>query len=192
MRRDALRPGLDERFIGSRPIPTARRRGDILGTPTGKKPRTGTRRLVALGSSIVSILVGLYILTNQTFVASAIQPYIGSALGSPGPAADGFAAYGSLSYIVYAVGFGLIASGGAFLRMMYRSGMTSLATGGPSMGGMGMSAEAMQNALSASMARIGTPAAGTPPAPQVKVKCRNCGSLEVEDATYCRKCGKPI
>ena len=135
---------------------------------------------------------GLYILTNQTFVASAIQPYLGSALGSAGPAADGFAAYGSLSYLVYAVGFGLIASGGAFLRMMYRSSMTSLATGSPAMGGMGMSPEAMQTALSASMARIGTATTVAPPTPQIKVKCRNCGSLEAEDAAYCRKCGKPI
>ena len=26
----------------------------------------------------------------------------------------------------------------------------------------------------------------------VKVKCRNCGYLENEDATYCGKCGKPL
>ncbi len=161
----------------------------MLATGTGKKTRTGRRRLVAVGTSIVSILVGLYILTNQTFVASTIQPYLGSALGASGPAGEGFAQYGSLSYLVYAVGFGLIASGGAMLRMMFRSSMTSFASGGAAVGGMGMSPEAMQTALTASMARIATP---TAPTPQVKVKCRNCGSLEEEDATYCRKCGKPI
>jgi len=26
----------------------------------------------------------------------------------------------------------------------------------------------------------------------VKVKCRNCGYLENEDAVYCGKCGKPL
>src|SRR5947199_3862059 len=26
----------------------------------------------------------------------------------------------------------------------------------------------------------------------VKVKCRNCGYLESEDAIYCGKCGKPL
>ncbi|HEY5539568.1 MAG TPA: hypothetical protein VIL58_08555 [Thermoplasmata archaeon] len=26
----------------------------------------------------------------------------------------------------------------------------------------------------------------------VRVKCRNCGSRESEDAVYCRKCGKPL
>ena len=26
----------------------------------------------------------------------------------------------------------------------------------------------------------------------IKVKCRNCGYLENEDATYCGKCGKPL
>jgi ribosomal protein L40E len=161
----------------------------MSGSGTAKKPRTIRTRLLAIAISVVSILVGLYILTNQTFVASAIQPYIGSALGAPGPAADGLVPYGSLSYVVYAVGFGLIASGGAMLRMMFRSSMVNLASGGPAMGGLGMSPEAMQNALTASMARIGTAAA---PTPQVKVKCRNCGSLEEEDAAYCRKCGKPI
>jgi hypothetical protein len=28
--------------------------------------------------------------------------------------------------------------------------------------------------------------------PVVKVKCRNCGYLENEDAIYCGKCGKPL
>jgi len=30
------------------------------------------------------------------------------------------------------------------------------------------------------------------PATVVRVKCRNCGYLESEDATYCSKCGKPV
>jgi len=28
--------------------------------------------------------------------------------------------------------------------------------------------------------------------PVVKVKCRNCGYLENEDAIYCGKCGRPL
>jgi uncharacterized OB-fold protein len=31
-----------------------------------------------------------------------------------------------------------------------------------------------------------------PPQEVVRVKCRNCGSLEAEDAVYCRKCGQPL
>src|SRR3989304_6132007 len=37
------------------------------------------------------------------------------------------------------------------------------------------------------------PVAGAPSAKEVvKIKCRNCGSLEAEDAAFCRKCGQPI
>ena len=155
-----------------------------------KKPRMGRRRLVVAGIGVITILVGIYVLTNQLFVASSLQPYLGSALGSSGPAMDGFTPYGSLSYLVYAVGLGLIASGGALLRSMWRSSLASYASGGSSFGAMGMNPEAVQTALNASLARMSAPMAT--PAPQVKVKCRNCGSLEAEDAVYCRKCGKPV
>lgn len=37
-----------------------------------------------------------------------------------------------------------------------------------------------------------TPAAGPSPTPIVKVKCRTCGYLEREGATYCSSCGQPI
>jgi len=66
------------------------------------------------------------------------------------------------------------------------------------MGGAGgMSEESlnayMQQALSAAQgtaAQAGTVVPATKEV--VKVKCRNCGSLEAEDAAFCRKCGQPI
>lgn len=155
-----------------------------------KQPRSGRRRLVIAGMGVISILVGLYILTNQAFVSSQLQPYVGSALGAGDAASAGLTPYGSLSYVVYAVGIGLIASGGGLLRMTFHSSVAGYMAGGSGMAAGGMTPEAMQGLMAAGMARMGgrTPSDST----TVKVKCRNCGSLEAEDATYCRKCGKPM
>ena len=75
--------------------------------------------------------------------------------------------------------------------------MSAAMGGGPMGGGAGMSPDAldayMQQALSGT--RRATSMLGVDPAPPkevVKVKCRNCGNLEMEDAAFCRKCGKPL
>jgi ribosomal protein L40E len=45
----------------------------------------------------------------------------------------------------------------------------------------------MERAMSA------TPRTAAPAAQElVRIKCRNCGSLEADDATYCRKCGQAL
>ena len=44
--------------------------------------------------------------------------------------------------------------------------------------------------MAASMPRTRRPPPSATPA--VRPKCRNCGSLEDEDATYCRKCGQAM
>ncbi len=49
-------------------------------------------------------------------------------------------------------------------------------------------AEALGEGLRSSMG----PITAASPATVVRVKCRNCGYLDTEDATYCSKCGQPL
>lgn len=156
-----------------------------------KKPRMGRRRLVGVGLGVGMLLVGLFILAEQAWVAGEIQPYVGSAVGAGDPAAVGLTPYGSLSYLVYAIGIGLIASGVGLVRSIFRTSVAGYVSGGQA--GMAMDTEALQNMMKASLAQSAAVTSGAVATRDVvKVKCRNCGSLEAEDATYCRKCGQPI
>jgi ribosomal protein L40E len=101
-----------------------------------------------------------------------------------------------LPFIIWGFGFSLIGSGGAMLR----SALLSPMSGGPSGGlgaGAGMASPEMvdsyiQQALASS--RVVVPPSNPPASMRevVRIKCRNCGSLEAEDAAFCRKCGKPL
>ncbi len=155
------------------------------------RAHTGRRRLVGIGIGVGTLLVGLFVLVDQAWVASELQPFLGSALGAGNTAAAGLTPYGSLSYVVYAIGLGLVISGAGLVRSVFRSSVSSYVSGGSGM--PGMNPEALQGMMQTSMARAtaASPAFGSPK-PAVKVKCRNCGSLEDEDATYCRKCGKAL
>lgn len=155
------------------------------------KAHTGRRRLVGIGIGVGTLLVGLFVLVEQAWVASELQPFLGSALGAGDTAAAGLTPYGSLSYVVYAIGLGLVLSGAGLVRSIFRSSVSSYVSGGSGM--TGMNPEALQSMMQTSMARAtATSAAFVSPKPAVKVKCRNCGSLEDEDATYCRKCGNAL
>jgi ribosomal protein L40E len=151
----------------------------------------GRRRLVGLGLGLGTVAVGLFILADQAWVGSLLQPYIGSALGAGDTAAAGLTPYGSLSYIVYAIGFGLVVSGIGLARSVFRSSVSSYVSGGGP-AAMGMNPGAMENMMKTSLAQVSAVTAATTPKETVKVKCRNCGSLEPEDAVYCNKCGKPL
>jgi len=145
---------------------------------------------------LVLIGAGLVVFRYSASIAGQLDSYI-----SP-PPTDSNNITGLVSpggwYLPYAVwGFGvtLIGLGGTMLRSAFVSGM--MGVGGGMAGGSSLSPDMndtfMQQALSG--ARGPPRQAGTDPAPPkevVKVKCRNCGNLEAEDATYCRKCGQPL
>lgn len=164
------------------------------GSMRPKRKRAGHRaRMVLLG--IILIGAGLVVFRYSAEIAGQLDSYI-SPPPTNGSNITGLVSPGGwyLPYAVWGFGFTLIGLGGTMLRSAFMSTMM----GGGGMGaGTTMSPDAletyMQQALSAS--RVGTtaPAAGTaPPKEVVKVKCRNCGSLEMEDASYCRKCGQPL
>lgn len=159
----------------------------VTGT---KRAHRGRRSLVILGVGIGFILAGLFVLVDQAFVASQLQPLVGSAVNAAGSATGGFTPYGSLSYVVYAIGIGLIGTGGGLVRMTFHSSVASYAAGGSGMAAMGMSPEAMQNLMASSQAAMNRMAGSSQPT--VKVKCPKCGSLEEEDAKFCHKCGQAM
>lgn len=152
----------------------------------------GRRRLVGLGLGLGTLAVGLFVLADQAWVGAQLQPFLGSALGAGSTATAGLTPYGSLSYVVYAIGIGIVMSGVGLLRSIYRSSVSSYVSGGS--GAMGMNPEALQNMMKTSMAQISALSTTAVAAPKetVKVKCRNCGSLEPEDAAFCHKCGQAI
>lgn len=157
-----------------------------------KKPHMGRRRLVGLGIGLGTVAVGLFVLADQAWVGAQLQPYLGSALGVGDTAAAGLTPFGSLSYIVYAIGIGLVLSGIGLARSIFRSSVSSYVSGGGA-GAMGMNPQAMETMMKSSMAQMSAfNAAASAPKETIKVKCRNCGSLEAEDAAYCNKCGKPM
>lgn len=157
-----------------------------------KKPHMGRRRLVVLGVGGGMIAVGLLVLADQALVASLIQPFMGS---STSATASGFLPFGDMSYVAYAIGFGILMSGIGIVRSTMRSSLTSFAAGGSAMGMGGFSPEAMQKMMEASTARMNAASAraAAQPAPAaatvVKIKCSKCGSLEEPDAAFCHKCG---
>lgn len=143
-----------------------------------------------LGLGIGLVIAGLFVLLDQAFVAAELEPIVGSAVGAADPTGGGFTPYGSLSYVVYAVGVGLIGTGVGMVRMTFRSSLAGYAAGATGAGVAGMSPEAMQNLIASSQAAANRTA--TPSQPVVKVKCPDCGSLEEEDAKFCHKCGRPM
>ncbi len=155
-----------------------------------KPVHRGRRSLVVLGVGIGFVVAGVLVLIDQAFVASQLQPLVGPAVGAAGAATDGFTPYGSLSYVVYAIGLGLIGTGVGIARMTFHSSLASYASGGSGMGAMGFSPESMQGLMASSQAAMQRMAAPGPPA--IKVKCKNCGSLEEEDAKFCHKCGQAM
>jgi membrane protease subunit (stomatin/prohibitin family) len=68
---------------------------------------------------------------------------------------------------------------------------------GGMMGGTGMGSREtidsyMQQALASTQTVASSPTPQNSTKEVVRIKCRNCGTLEAEDATFCRKCGKPL
>ena len=141
-----------------------------------------------IGLGIGFILAGLFVIVDQAFVAAELQPLIGSAAGTADPS-GGLTPFGTTSYLVYVIAIGLIGTGAGLVRMTFHGAVTGYAMGGTGVGAMGMSPEAMQSLLASSTAAMNRMPPGTT---TVKVKCKNCGSLEEEDAKFCHKCGQAM
>jgi hypothetical protein len=157
--------------------------------PNRRRSRGVGRKIGRIVSGLILIGAGLFVLTNWAWIAGQVGAYV-----SP-PSAQGAGITGSdysggyMSFVIWGFGFSLIGSGGAVLRSAARSSFAG-AGGGGLAGGMGspeMMNAYMERAMSA------TPRSVASSAPEVvRIKCRHCGSLEAEDATYCRKCGQAL
>lgn len=131
----------------------------------------------------------------SSLIADAVGGYV-----TPPPQGSEIALGGQIgivNYGVWAFGFSLLALGGNMLR----SAFMSAAMGGGTAGGMGMAGgmspemldSYMQQAMAAPRGVAAQSSTVASPAKEVvKVKCRNCGSLEAEDAAFCRKCGQAL
>ena len=160
--------------------------------PKKKKVHMGRRRLVGLGLGVGTLAGGAFVLVDPAWVGAQLQPFMGSALGAGNTTMAGLTPYGSLSYIVYAIGFGLVMSGIGLMRSIYRSSVSSFVSGGGP-GAMGINPDAINEMMNKSMAQMSSfSATAAAPKETVKVKCRNCGSLEAEDSAFCHKCGQAI
>jgi predicted RNA-binding Zn-ribbon protein involved in translation (DUF1610 family) len=140
---------------------------------------------------LVLIGAGLFVLANPVWVADRVGAYV-TPPPTPGSNLTGSGySEGYFQYLIWGSGLTMIGSGGAILRSAFTTSFAGARGGG--LVGQGMAEtdlldEYMERAMSSS-ARTVRP----PPAKEVvRIKCRNCGSLEVEDATYCRKCGQPL
>ncbi len=96
---------------------------------------------------------------------------------------------------MWGFGFTLIGLGGTMLRSAFMSAVMGSA-GGAMGSGAAMSPDMLETYVARAFSTTrATNTPGTGPAPPkevVKVKCRNCGNLEMEDAAFCRKYGEPL
>ncbi len=154
--------------------------------------RRATRSVLGL------VLIGalLVVFRYSAEIAGQVDSYI-----SPPPDSGNITGLMSpggwyLPYAVWGFGFTLIGLGGTMLRSAFMSAVMGGA-GGAMAGGSAMSPDMleayMQQALTKARGATNQPMTSqAPPKEVVKVKCRSCGNLEVEDAAYCRKCGEPL
>ena len=139
---------------------------------------------------IVLLVVGLVM-----FLAGAV--YMLGGVTAPTMATDPSAWFSSSvahmlgGFVIIAVGMVLMGIGGFALRFGLIRPVTSF-----------VAEEASPALETASMAigrgwgeartQLGQTAPPPAAATVIKVKCKNCGYLDSEDATYCSKCGQPL
>ena len=158
----------------------------------GRSRRAG-RRLGRIAIGLVLVGAGLLVLANSTRIAGLVSAYVNPA---PDPASAVTSSSYSESYfpfVVWGFGFSLIGYGAAVLRGGFRAsfgrGRSGLVAGGVE------SSEVLNAYMQQAMSTVPTAVPQTPrfpPREVVRIKCRNCGSLEAEDVAYCRKCGQPL
>jgi len=150
--------------------------------------------MVFIGLALIG--AGLLVFRYANEIAGQISGYIAPPPEGGDPTGLGTAQFGYLPFVVWGFGFTLIGLGGNMLRMAFMSSVVGGMGGGAMAGGMSpeMLDGYMQQALTGTRGMTAQSAATAAPVPKevVKVKCRNCGSLESEDAAFCRKCGKSL
>jgi ribosomal protein L40E len=136
--------------------------------------------------------IGLFIFRYTTEITNQLGGFI-----SPPPTGGNITqsgySEGYLPLVVYGFGFSALGIGGAMIRSAFVSSMI----GGGGMEAAGLPSSDMMNAymqrtMAASRGAVGQSAAELSTKEVVKIRCRNCGSLESEDAVYCRKCGQAL
>jgi hypothetical protein len=147
------------------------------------------RRLVRLGASL--LVAGLVL-----FLLGGVLPFLAMAgfmenpWGSGGPGFGGFGGFGSfvssvvLSFLLSTIGIVLMAVGGFALWLgLVRPVSGYVATeASPAI-------QTAATAIGSGLREVGF-GGGARGGTVVRVKCRNCGYLETEDAEYCSKCGQ--
>ena len=169
-----------------------------LGSMRPRRAKTGRRKAAMVVMGLVLIGAGLFVFRYTTEIAGRVGDLV-----SPPPAGAGnvtgvgMGQEAYVPFVVWGFGFSLIGAGAAMIRSGFMSAMMGGGVGGGMTGMAGMEPEAMnsymQQALTTANRATMQPGSGqTAEREVVKIKCRNCGSLEAEDAMFCRKCGKAI
>jgi hypothetical protein len=153
--------------------PGAIQSGTLFGLSGEKLRRVGVTLLIV---GLVMFLGSMFpvLLAIGRVAADPFQP------GGFGLVAGSF----FLSFLLGAVGVILVGVGGLALRLgMVRPVSGYLATeAGPAI-------RTASSAIGAGLRDVGFGPSAAPPT-VVRVKCRNCGYLETEDAEFCSKCGQ--
>jgi len=168
------------------------------GLTRTRKPRSGHRKIAMVVIGLALIGAGLFVFRYASDIANQIGAYISPPPGGENNTVSVFSQGDYLPFVVWGFGFTLIGIGATMIRSALMSSLMG-SMGSPPMEGVGgMSPDAMngymQQALSAAQS-TNAPRPGVEPGAErevVKIKCRTCGSLEAEDAAYCRMCGNPL
>jgi hypothetical protein len=167
----------------------------VEGTRNVSPPSAGGTLLGLSGAQLRWLGVILLAAGFILFLVSAVLPFMAMAgfMQNPmGPGGLAFGGFGSmvtsimLSFVLGTIGIVLIGIGAIALRF----GLVRPVTGYV----VGEASPAIRTAAAALGG--GLRDAGFGPAPaggprtDVRVKCRNCGYLETEDAEFCSKCGQ--
>ena len=167
------------------------------GITRARRPRSGRRRLTRVLVGIALMAAGLLVFRYASEISTQVGAYVAPPPEGDTTTGSGFTQAGYLPFVVWGFGFTPIGIGATMLRAAFMSSIMGSMGGSPMEGVAGMSPDAMNAYMQQAFSGTQGTAARAMAAPDtakeiVKIKCRNCGSLEAEDAAFCRKCGKPL